>query len=368
MRIISYFRMNTTTGIGVPSQKCRLPLTAGLLAILISLVAFPVNAQSHSLNGCRRTDSQFLDRLRATTDWLVGLEFPLFSDSTTCRFESKAAEQSPEELPAVAGIDLEQEILQSVCEVYHLDPCEAFTHLWAPPVQLAESKPSTTVQVSPAQVVRVVDRSYELGFGIATIAVSQVERLRQEVVTQSDIIGQQLRIEELPTLGQAFGEELSNTFRANTATISTWLVPEPEHFAADRYRQGWMDLAWNFRGFRGEIESQLSRLVDWAEQVPVDLPELHWPTGSLVNALNIGNSSSLTPSSWSVEPSIQPIPTASYIGLQRAIDRVMQNLGVQIRSWKNRGELAANGAAWLAELQNEAFERIVLDQFDAILR
>lgn len=303
MRIICYFQTKTTTTqIGAPTQKCRIRLAAVLLAALISLVAIPVNAQSTSLNGCRRTDSHFSDRLRATTDWLVGIEFPLFCDSATCGLESKVAAPSTQELSPVASVDLEQEILQSVCNVFHLDPCEAFPQLWAPAFLPAESKPSTTVPAGRSQVVHTIDRSYELGLGLASAAASHFERLSNEFAAQRDNLWEQLGIDEVTTLG------------------------------------------------------------------PADLPEFHWPMGSLVNALNIDGSTTPTSSSWSDEPSIQPIPTASYVGLQKAIDGVTQNLGVQIRFWKNHGELAVHGAAWLVELQNEAIERIVLEQFDAILR
>jgi hypothetical protein len=68
------------------------------------------------------------------------------------------------------------------------------------------------------------------------------------------------------------------------------------------------------------------------------------------------------------EPPIQPIPAASYVGLERAIDFGFGQVKLQIDRWRNRGRRVAAGADWLAKLQKEAFERVVLKQFDAIVR
>ncbi|MBL8889638.1 MAG: hypothetical protein JNL67_06645 [Planctomycetaceae bacterium] len=369
MRIISYFRTETKTPRnGAPALVCRTPLVAGLFALLMSLIAFPVNAQSYSLSGCRLTDSQFLDRLKAHSDWQVGLDFPLFSDSTTCGFELRVVEQSSQESSNDESADLELEILRSVCELLHLDPCEAYAHLWAPPVQRVKANSPTAVQIDRAQVVRWIDGAYEIGLGLASAAMTPFERLNREIDTYRDDIRNHKVLVELTSFGHSVVGKLSHASQFVPSTFSNWTDSADKSNVSQRYRQGWSDLATNLLGLRGYWEVQRERFFEWVGNMPVDVSAVHWAEGAWGRASEIGSSAKNITNSWLQEPPIQPIPTASYIGLHRAIDRVMQSVGVQIRVWKNRGHLAVHGAARLTELQNAAFERIVLEQFDAILR
>ncbi len=65
---------------------------------------------------------------------------------------------------------------------------------------------------------------------------------------------------------------------------------------------------------------------------------------------------------------LEPQPTASYVGLERAILGVFRGLEQVWDRWEGRGREWLVRAVQLPELQNSAVERMVLERIDAILR
>lgn len=319
-------------------------LSAFFILAMITSVAYPAHAQSWSATGPRMTDVRFADRLHANVDWLVGLEFPLFDDSITCPFEVQPVVAVPEPQSAAPEFDLELEIVRSVSEIFHVDVCEATALLWNPTImdhrqldsRLAAAKTVDTDVVDTdladeGPVSPRIDRSSPWAFFLTPPKFPEFGWPQQDI--------------------QAF------------------VVPE-KRVPSIRF---WEVVGSKLKWMGGEVEQKAANLLSWAGELKVGefwlvAVRQNWLTEQVVRRADDGIQAWERLIESAKQRSLQPLPTASYVGLERAIYQVQDLVSAHFRRWQAGSELVAIGAARLVQLQNETYERVVLKQFDAIMR
>lgn len=342
--------MRMTNDLPIELQASRQPRFVGCtfgphLSVFFSLaamtfLAYPAHAQSWGANGPRMTDVRFADQLHANVDWLVGLEFPLFDDSNTCQFEvqaaeaAEAAEAAGESQPAEEEFDLEHEIVRSVSEIFHLGDCEANALLWNPVWIDNRELDSNLVAAKPVDTDLTEQRPLSPSF----------DRLSPWAFF--------LTPPKYPEFGWPQPE------------IRTFILPEKQ-VASIRF---WEVVGSKLASMGGEVEQKTANLLGWVGELRLVDVRQNWLIEQIVHRADDGIRAWERLIESAPRPSLQPVPTASYVGLERAIYQVHELISVHFRRWQAYSELVAVGAGRLAELQNETYERVVLKQFDAIMR
>jgi hypothetical protein len=345
------------------------PRLSGWLAIVALVwVAYPANAQSGSFLGQRATDVRFADRLHGNASWQIGLgwpgfESPLFDDSSTGPFVAAgdrvvAGEVIPQDAPSeFQAFDLEAEIVRAVGEIFHLEHCEAFARVWSPIDRSSPQRSNETSPLRAAQVVRLANgvyvRSQDWAVGlsdrcqnlwrrgeawVSTVAAIEIDYVAAQPQPVDEAIVEPAP-SSVPRLEPSlFWEVLSADLSRQATELGRELVSQFARVEQIAKNGALSPAAWQWLGTRSEHVIDLAATT-WQRLAPQSRPE-----------------------------SIEPVPTASYIGLERAIYQVHDLLRIHVRRWQSRAAMVTAAAVRFEKLQNEAYERVVLRQFDAILR
>lgn len=358
-------------------------LMATLILVMFHSLGWPIITQSAAV-GQSATDIRFADRLRDRVDWQAGLEFRLFDDSITCPFETAADSATQIEQPKNDGFDLEQEILRSVCEVFHVDACAAFASIWQPADMDSQSDSSEGTLLRAADVVAaanfVSSRTRVVGVLIRG-GCQRISERSQEWIARVQQFESEFVATEAGEATETKTDESINVFES--ALAIPYLVP-PKYPALGWPQPGlrreigktpkletelfWEVFSSNLESIRREVEFCVTNLIGRVNRSFAETAEWNWLDTQMVRA------SDLAISAWdqlvvlSEQPQVQPVPTASYVGLERAIYQFQDLVSRHFGHWQSSGKLIASGSERLVKLQNETFERVVLRQFDAILR
>ncbi|MDP1563206.1 MAG: hypothetical protein Q8M16_17640 [Pirellulaceae bacterium] len=364
-------------------QGSRPRLMATFILVISISLAWAIIAQPEAV-GQSATDVRFADRLHDRVDWCAGLEFPLFDDSITCPFETAADSAARIAQPKSEDFDLEQEILRSVCEVFHVDSCEAFASIWRPADIAAQPDSDEGILIRAADVAaaanfvygRTVDAGILIRKGCHQISqesqdwIAKAEEFESEFVAMKAVEATEAKTcESINVLAPA--SAIPYLIPPKYPTLG-W--PQPElRCEIGKTPKLETELFWevfsaNWKSIGREIEVCVTNLIGLGNQNLAKAVEWNWLDSQVVRA------SDLAKSTWdqlvvlSEQPQVQPVPTASYIGLERAIYQVQEIVSRHFGQWQSSGRLIASGSERLVKLQNETFERVVLQQFDAILR
>ncbi len=361
-------------------------LTATFAMFLFSFLALPINAQSASSIGDHATDVRFASRLHDRLNWQAGFEFPLFGDSITCPYELDAdlaarASEKVEE-PVVEPIDLEHEILRSISEIFHVDYCEAYASVWQPTLVAKRSNAIDSNLLRAADIVEWtngfshasgnfgtwIQNGFDRAVQLKHVWITKIQQLESEFVVAkpekvvpawTDAAIQSLEDSLLlpflippkyPTLGwpqPSFQKEISKS-------------PELE---ADLF---WEVFSSNLKSVGRDVEIYSVKLLD---RMSMNASEtIGWLDSQIVQVADFAQNRWHQIVIREQSVGIQPVPTASYVGLERAIFNLESLVSKQFKQWRASGKFVVFGSQQLAKLQNETFERVVLKQFDAILR
>jgi hypothetical protein len=361
-------------------------LTATFAMFLFSFLALPINAQSASSLGDHATDVRFASRLHDRLNWQAGFEFPLFGDSITCPHESDAdlaARASETAEPTVEeSSDLEHEILRSISEIFQEDYCEAYASIWQPALV---AEPSKAIDSNLLRAADIIDWTNGLSHstnnfgmwiqnhfdGVLQFShewIASIPRLESEFVASQPG-------DAIPTKTDTFNPAVGNTqplpflIQPKYPTLG-WPhpafqkeIPRSTELEADLF---WEVFSSHLKSVGREIEYHSANLF---ERLCLNSSEtIDWLDLQIVQASNMAQKrwNQLVAREQSV--SVQPVATASYVGLERAIFKIQSLVSKQFGQWRASGKLVASSSRKLVKLQNETFERVVLRQFDAILR
>jgi hypothetical protein len=344
------------------------------------------------------TDARFADRLHRQMDIEIGLEHPLWMDHPLLSFgeesefcaskvspsvgESRVDTQCPTETafaskgrnPALS--QLEREIAISLCEIHHIEYEQAILD----PVFPQETVAQPTSGVVFIEGLRLLEESWQHCRGIWLVRrpghqawLARIEREIREWsildVTLASLVDSDAWIEP----GRSFESNSRSEGRSVAPLAPTPMDSAPESATpAARplepalYNEvfSWFqaiqaDAAIADR-LRCEFEATVHATKSWgaAELRRLQARVNRWMTLPTEGSLGMEADS---------EP-LQPIPTASYVGLRPFLEQLTD---WTCRQWNRAGEKAqglAGQAVRVTTQQNSAIERLVLEQFDAILR
>jgi hypothetical protein len=413
-------------------QHLRPGLWPMALALVWSLAAFPANAQPvSSLGPIRLTDPRFADMIVHSVDRLMGLDGSGLDGANLLGgrqgIASAEKKATVAHTPAVANDlpPLEQEILRSVCRVFHLSESQALQD----PFFSSQDAGERTSHAG---------RSWEWPQPFWGMAAHQIISQWAEPLYHWPTIGRDWLEDRLVT-GTETAQSLADVVRhpAGKAEVRARLVahpiesnrgPEPTLVRPSGYRKPSPatpprsaarlapldDEAFAPQEAKPEVVEETPQPPQLPENspqfrdntplIPLERP-LFWEVFSF---LRLWSERSVHPvhltwwqSEWSrtlegwgiwsresfqaiptlashywggvstktgPEPEMQPEPTASYVGLEPSIQWLLGSVQSKLEGWTERGSRWVSAVQHLPAGQKRSLSKLVLERIDAIHR